>query len=115
MMRDQYKVLSERYEQVQEDAPKEVYNFLVDHLIEMYRPEDRDRFLEFLNEHQYQLFYFDEYSRRNKITGVQVKVIQTIQKTLDPLRPAVIRSPGTQQEDTLTDHLYRAVYFGCLF
>lgn len=109
-MRNQYKVLSERYEQVQEDAPDIDYKFLVDRLVEMYRPEDKDKFLKFLNEHLYRLFYFDVHSRKSRITGVHAGLTQTIQRTLDPLRPV-----GNQQEDTLTNHLYRAVYFGSLF
>jgi len=108
-MRDQYKVLIERYAQVQEavEVSDKEYEFLVNRLIEMYRPEDKDEFLKFLNQYQSQLFVYDQYAKRSRITSVQPELIKKIQQTLDPTRPL-----GTTPEFTLSERLSRAVFWG---
>ena len=108
-MRDQYKVLSERYAQVQEavEVSDKDYEFLVNRLIEMHRPEDKDEFLKFLNQYQGRLFVYDQYARRSNITGVDPELIKKIQQTLDPSH-----SFGTTPNFTISERLYRAVYWG---
>lgn len=106
-MRDQYKVLIERYEKVQEEVSDKDYEFLINRLIEMHRPEDKDEFLKFLNQYQSQIFLYDQCAKRSKITSIQPGFVKKIQQTLDPMQPF-----GTTPDFTLSERLYRAIFWG---
>ena len=100
-MRDQYKVLSERYEQVHEnESLQDTYESILKQIIELSQPRDKDRFLELLK--KYQSVIYD-----STFFAVQTRFVRYIESVLTPDQPEGERA--NEFETNVADRLYYAL------
>lgn len=99
-MRDQYRVLSERYEQVYENesSVNDTYKSILDSIIEYSQPENKDKFLRVVKKYHSMIF-------RPGRGGVLVapEFGHFIQKPLGPVDPT--------RKASLSERLYFALYW----
>lgn len=100
-MRDQYKVLSERYEQIQEnESLQDTYKLILKQILELSQPEDKDRFLELLKKYQSVVYSPISFT-------VQPRFIHYIESILTPDQPEGERT--NEFETNVADRLYYAL------
>lgn len=101
-MRDQYKVLSERYEQVQENETYTdgTYELILKRILELSQPEDKVNFLKLLRKYKSSIF------RPTRMgDGVDPVFAYFIRNTLSP------GSHPARREHTIADRLYTVLYW----
>ena len=101
-MRDQYKVLSERYEQVQENETYTdgTYELILKRILELSQPEDKVNFLKLLRKYKSWIF------RPTRMgDGVDPVFAYFIRNTLSP------GSHPARREHTIADRLYTVLYW----
>ena len=105
-MRDQYKVLSERYEQVQESETYTdgTYELVLKRILELSQPEDKANFLKLLRKHKSTLF------RPTRMgDGVDPAFAYFMRNTLSP--DSTQLAPRWRRPSTLADRLYNVLYW----
>lgn len=101
-MRDQYKVLSERYEQIQENETYTdgTYELILKHILELSEPGNKVNFLKLLRKYKSSIF------RSTRMgDGVDPVFAYFIRNTLSP------NAHPARREHTIADRLYTVLYW----
>ncbi len=105
-MRDQYKILSERYEQVQEGLSDE-YENLFKRIIELSDLDKRKEFVDFLKQNEKRLF--DLRGHSGNFLVVKPELEEIIHREFPPSQNAKARGVETS---TLANYLMDSLYWG---